>query len=127
MLRYVADPKFSKVPTLPMLSKEQGKARAALINPTKAACTVEPSKFAGLTESTGGDTIYLSVIDKDGNIVSLIQSLYSSFGSGITAPGTATARGSRPTVISPRSTTTSTTTRPTTPRRPTCGPTARPG
>jgi len=88
MLRYVADPKFSKVPTLPMLSKEQGKARAALINDTKAACTIEPSKFAGLTESEGGDTIYLSVIDKDGNIVSLIQSLYSSFGSGITAPGT---------------------------------------
>src|SRR6185436_13224969 len=80
MLRYVADPKFAKVPTLPMLSKEQGKTRAALINATKAACTVEPSKFAGLTESGGGDTIYLSVIDKDGNIVSLIQSLYSSFG-----------------------------------------------
>jgi len=36
----------------------------------------------------GGDTIYLSVIDKDGNIVSLIQSLYSSFGSGVVAPGT---------------------------------------
>jgi len=88
MLRYVADPKFSKVPTLPMLSKDQGKARAGLINPAKAACAVEPSKFAGLTESEGGDTIYLSVIDKEGNIVSLIQSLYSSFGSGITAPGT---------------------------------------
>ena len=88
MLRYVADPKFASVPTLPMLSKDQGKARAALIDPAKAACAVEPSKFAGLTETEGGDTIYLSVIDKDGNIVSLIQSLYSSFGSGITAPGT---------------------------------------
>jgi gamma-glutamyltranspeptidase/glutathione hydrolase len=88
MLRYVADPKFAKVPVLPMLSKPQGKARAALIDPAKAMCTVEPSKFGGLTESTGGDTIYLSVIDKDGNIVSLIQSLYSSFGSGITPPGT---------------------------------------
>jgi gamma-glutamyltranspeptidase/glutathione hydrolase len=88
MLRYVADPKFSKVPVGPMLSKDQGKARAALIDPAKAACTVEPSKYAGLTESGGGDTIYLSVIDKDGNIVSLIQSLYSSFGSGITPPGT---------------------------------------
>ena len=88
MLRYVADPKFAKVPVLPMLSKETGKSRAALISPTKAACTVEPSKFAGLTESGGGDTIYLSVIDQDGNIVSLIQSLYSAFGSGITAPGT---------------------------------------
>ncbi|HUL74122.1 MAG TPA: gamma-glutamyltransferase [Vicinamibacterales bacterium] len=88
MLRYVADPKFSNVPVLPMLSKPQGQARAALIDPAKAACSVEPSKFGGLTDSTGGDTIYLSVIDRHGNIVSLIQSLYSSFGSGLTAPGT---------------------------------------
>jgi gamma-glutamyltranspeptidase/glutathione hydrolase len=88
MLRYVADPKFSKVPVLPMLSKAQGKSRAALIDPAKAACAVDPSKFGGLTDSTGGDTIYLSVIDRDGNIVSLIQSLYSSFGSGVVAPGT---------------------------------------
>jgi gamma-glutamyltranspeptidase/glutathione hydrolase len=88
LIRYVADPKFAKVPVLPMLSKEQGKARAALINPDKAACAVEPSKFSGITDSPGGDTIYLSVIDRDGNIVSLIQSLYSSFGSGIVAPGT---------------------------------------
>jgi len=88
MLRYVADPKFSKVPVLPMLSKAQGKARAALIDPAKAACSVEPSKFDGLTDSGGGDTIYLSVIDRNGNIVSLIQSLYSSFGSGLVAPGT---------------------------------------
>ena len=58
------------------------------IDPAKAACTVEPSKFSGLTDGEGGDTIYLSVIDRDGNIVSLIQSLYSSFGSGIVAPGT---------------------------------------
>jgi len=88
MLRYVADPKFAKVPVLPMLSKPQAKVRAALIDPAKAACTVEPSKFDGLTDSAGGDTIYLSVIDRNGNIVSLIQSLYSSFGSGLTPPGT---------------------------------------
>ncbi len=88
MLRYVADPKFAKVPVLPMLSKPQGKARADLINPAKAACDVQPSKFDGLTDSGGGDTIYLSVIDRNGNIVSLIQSLYSSFGSGLVAPGT---------------------------------------
>jgi gamma-glutamyltranspeptidase len=34
---------------------------------------VEPSKYSGLTDGNGGDTIYLSVIDRDGNIVSLIQ------------------------------------------------------
>ncbi|PYR16713.1 MAG: gamma-glutamyltransferase [Acidobacteria bacterium] len=56
--------------------------------PAKAACNVEPSVFDGLTNSPGGDTIYLSVIDRDGNIVSLIQSLYGSFGSGLVAPGT---------------------------------------
>jgi gamma-glutamyltranspeptidase/glutathione hydrolase len=88
MLRYVADPKFSQVPTLPMISKPNGAARAKLIDPAKAACSVTPSTFSGLTDSHGGDTIYLSVIDKEGNIVSLIQSLYSSFGSGLTAPGT---------------------------------------
>jgi len=88
MLRYVADPKFSKVPTAAMLSKDNAKQRAALIDPAKAACAVQPSKYSGLTDGNGGDTIYLSVIDRDGNIVSLIQSLYSSFGSGVVAPGT---------------------------------------
>jgi gamma-glutamyltranspeptidase/glutathione hydrolase len=88
MLRHVADPKFSQVPVASMLSRANAEARAALINPARAACTVEPSKFSGLTDGHGGDTIYLSVIDRDGNIVSLIQSLYSSFGSGLVAPGT---------------------------------------
>jgi gamma-glutamyltranspeptidase/glutathione hydrolase len=88
MIRYVADPKVSKVPTEAMLSKTHADARAKLIDAAKAACTVEPSTFSGLTDGEGGDTIYLSVIDRDGNIVSLIQSLYSSFGSGIVAPGT---------------------------------------
>src|SRR6185295_9170024 len=51
MLRYVADPKFAKVPVLPMLSKDNAKARAKLIDPAKAACSVEPSKYDGLTTS----------------------------------------------------------------------------
>jgi gamma-glutamyltranspeptidase/glutathione hydrolase len=88
MLRYVADPRFSKVPVLPMLSKEHAASRARLINQAKAACAVEPSALDGLTTSPGGDTIYLSVVDKDGNIVSLIQSLYSSFGSGVVPANT---------------------------------------
>jgi gamma-glutamyltranspeptidase/glutathione hydrolase len=88
MLRYVADQKFAKTPVPAMLSKTHAKDRARLIDPAKAACTVEPSVFDGLTNSPGGDTIYLSVIDKEGNIVSLIQSLYGSFGSGLVAPGT---------------------------------------
>jgi gamma-glutamyltranspeptidase/glutathione hydrolase len=88
MLRYVADPHFSNVPVAPLLSKPHAQERARLIDPRKAACSVEPSRLAGLTTSNGGDTIYLSVIDRDGNIVSLIQSLYSSFGSGVVAPNT---------------------------------------
>ena len=88
MIRYVADPAFAKVPVLPMLDKSHAKRRAALIDPAKAACAVEPSSFGGLTDREGGDTIYLTVIDRDGNIASLIQSTYSSFGSGIVAPGT---------------------------------------
>lgn len=112
MLRYVADPRFSKVPVLPMLSKEHATMRARLIDPARAACSVEPSTFDGLTTSSGGDTIYLSVIDRDGNIVSLIQSLYSSFGSGIVAPNTGvmlhnrgalfTLAAGHPNVLAPR-------------------------
>jgi len=83
MLRYVADPHFSNVPIAPLLGKPHAIERARLIDPRKAACNVQPSTLPGLTSSNGGDTIYLSVIDRDGNIVSLIQSLYSSFGSGI--------------------------------------------
>ena len=71
-----------------MLSKPHAAERAKLIDPAKAACNVTPSTFSGLTDSTGGDTIYLTVIDKDGNIVSLIQSNYSAFGSGLVAEGT---------------------------------------
>jgi gamma-glutamyltranspeptidase/glutathione hydrolase len=42
----------------------------------QAACAVEPAQLPGYTDSKGSDTIYLSAIDKDGNIVSLIQSNY---------------------------------------------------
>ena len=88
MLRYVGDPSFTKVPVPAMLGKDYAGKRAAAIDPNKAACNVQPSEFSGLTTSAGADTIYLSVIDRDGNIVSLIQSLYSGFGSGLVPPGT---------------------------------------
>ena len=51
MLRYVADPKFTKTPVPAMLSKTHANDRAKLIDPAKAACTVEPSVFDGLTNS----------------------------------------------------------------------------
>jgi gamma-glutamyltranspeptidase / glutathione hydrolase len=88
LIRYIGDPKFSKLPVETLLSKEHGAERAKVIDMNKAACAVEPSHLEGYTNSGGNDTIYLSAIDKDGNIVSLIQSNYSGFGSGLTAPGT---------------------------------------
>jgi gamma-glutamyltranspeptidase/glutathione hydrolase len=88
LIRYIGDPKFSKLAVDALLSKAHGADRAKAIDMNKAACTVEPSHLEGYTNSAGNDTIYLSAIDKDGNIVSLIQSNYSGFGSGLTAPGT---------------------------------------
>jgi gamma-glutamyltranspeptidase/glutathione hydrolase len=79
--RYDADPRTYDVPLGRLLSKEYARTRAALINPRKANCTVEPG------EPVTGDTTYLTVVDKDGNIVSWIQSIYSHFGSRVTVDG----------------------------------------
>jgi len=88
MLRYIGDPRFSPNPVDALLSKPRAVDRAKLISATKAACQVEPARLPGITDAQGNDTIYMSVIDKDGNIVSLIQSNYSGFGSGLVPPGT---------------------------------------
>src|SRR3954465_813528 len=62
-----------------MLSKEYANARSKLIDPAKANCNVDP----GHPPAPGGsDTIYLSVVDRDGNMISLIQSNYAVWGSG---------------------------------------------
>src|SRR2546426_816365 len=81
--RAIWRPRFAKVPVGGLLSKEYGKERAALVDREAAKCGVTP----GTTPQTAGDTIYLSVVDRDGNIVSLIQSLYLSFGSGVMVEG----------------------------------------
>ena len=88
MLRYIGDPRFSPNPVEALLSKPRAIARAKLIDATRAACQVEPARLPGITDAQGHDTIYMSVVDKDGNIVSLIQSNYSGFGSGLVPPGT---------------------------------------
>jgi gamma-glutamyltranspeptidase / glutathione hydrolase len=77
--RYVADMRFSKVPVEGMISMEYARGRARLIDPDKARCDAAPGEPAKIH----GDTIYLSVVDREGNIVSLIQSLYQHFGSGV--------------------------------------------
>lgn len=88
MLRYVADPRWASVPVPAMLGKVHAGKRARLIDARRAAATVEPSTATGLTTTRGGDTIYLSAVDRDGNMVSLIQSVFAPFGSGIVPAGT---------------------------------------
>jgi gamma-glutamyltranspeptidase/glutathione hydrolase len=92
MYRYVADPKFSQVPVQGMLSKEYAARRAKLVDMAKANCDVLPGEPP---LATGGDTTYLTVTDSDGNMVSLIQSNYSGFGSGLVADGTGFALQNR--------------------------------
>jgi len=77
--RYVADMRFAKVPVEGMLSMEYARERARRIDPNRANCEDVP----GSPSTMAGDTIYLSVVDREGNIVSLIQSLYQHFGSGV--------------------------------------------
>ncbi len=86
MLQYVGDPRFSKIPVADMVSKELGERRAGLIDARKAACKVVPSQLAGIAGTPGADTIYMSAVDAEGNIVSLIQSNYQGFGSGVMPP-----------------------------------------
>lgn len=74
MYKYVGDPRFTPVPVKEMLSKKLAKKRAGLIKMDKAACEVVPSDIEKMLDAHGDSTIYLSTIDKDGNIVSLIQS-----------------------------------------------------
>jgi gamma-glutamyltranspeptidase / glutathione hydrolase len=79
LYRYNADPRFAKVPVAGIISKSYAAERAARLDTHHARCDVapgEPMKF-------GSDTVYLSAVDKDGNIVSLIQSQYAEFGSGV--------------------------------------------
>ncbi|HEX6803415.1 MAG TPA: gamma-glutamyltransferase [Terriglobales bacterium] len=87
MLKYVGDPKFSRIPVEQMLDKRRAAARAKLIG-ERANCDVQADTIPGYSDGPGGDTIYMSAIDKDGNIVSLIQSNFSAFGSRIVAKGT---------------------------------------
>jgi gamma-glutamyltranspeptidase / glutathione hydrolase len=81
LYRYDGDPRFAKVPVTGLLSEEYAKERAVLINAGKANCTPVSGKPAK------SDTTYLAVVDKDGNIASMIQSNYDYFGSGVVVGG----------------------------------------
>jgi gamma-glutamyltranspeptidase/glutathione hydrolase len=84
MLHYMGDPRFGKLPIAEMLSKDQAARRAKLLDPAHANCDVPPTA----SFNPGPDTTYLCTVDKEGNMVSLIQSDYNSFGSALVAPGT---------------------------------------
>ena len=78
---YDGDPRFGKIPVKELLSKQFAAKRASMIDPSKANCTVAPGALAG------SDTTYFTVVDREGNILSIIQSDYSSFGSKVTVEG----------------------------------------
>ena len=82
--RYLADPEFSAVPVDRLISKAFAADRAKLVT----ADTVRAPGGESRSRDGNGDTIYLAVVDKDGNAVSMIQSLFASFGSGRMVPGT---------------------------------------
>jgi gamma-glutamyltranspeptidase / glutathione hydrolase len=78
---------MATVPVSAMLDKTHASHRAERIDASKARCTVEPSRFPELSELGRSETIFLTVADAEGNIVSLIQSNYAGFGSGIVPAG----------------------------------------
>jgi gamma-glutamyltranspeptidase/glutathione hydrolase len=78
--RYIADPGFAKLPVKELLAKDYAAKRRALIDPKKA---IDPPAYGDM--GTGSDTTYFTVVDKDRNAVSFINSLFNSFGSGIVA------------------------------------------
>lgn len=82
LLTYNADPKFASVPVGGLLSKAYAKERAKLIDANKANCE------APAGHPVMGDTTFLTVVDRDGNIASWIQSVSAGWGSGVVAEGT---------------------------------------
>jgi gamma-glutamyltranspeptidase/glutathione hydrolase len=86
LARYIGDPKMAKqpLPVSGLLAKSYAAERAKLINLDHANCDAEP----GQPLPSAGDTVYLSVVDREGNMVSFIESNYSEFGSGLVADGT---------------------------------------
>jgi len=91
--RWVADPDFAKAPLANLLASDYLESRLALVGPMASAehatgLSSELVDYYGNGPNEGGDTIYLMVVDTDGNAVSWIQSIFGSFGSGLVVPET---------------------------------------
>lgn len=80
--RYYADPHFAKVPVEWLVSKDYAAERAKLIRPDRLLSPVHPGQAP-----SRGDTTYFSCADKDGMMVSMIQSNFRGMGSGLVADG----------------------------------------
>lgn len=80
--RYYADPKFSRVPTAWLNSKAYAKERAQLIRPERILTPIYPGQAP-----SHGDTTYFTVADRDGMMISMIQSNFRGMGSGLVADG----------------------------------------
>ena len=81
--RFYADPSFNEIPVEDLISKAYASGRRRLLDPRAASKRLA----AGNPRLSHGDTIYLTVADRDRNMVSLIQSNYSGFGSGLVPDG----------------------------------------
>jgi gamma-glutamyltranspeptidase / glutathione hydrolase len=81
--RHIADPAFAKLPVAQLLSKDYAATRRALIDEARA---IDPPAYGEF--NLGADTTYFTVIDKDRNAVSFINSIFNAFGSGIVAGDT---------------------------------------
>ena len=82
--KYLADPHTEDIPLDTLISKDFADSRRDTIDPSKASVEVGP----GPVIAEGTDTSYFCVIDKEGNALSFIHSLYNGFGSGFVAEGT---------------------------------------
>ena len=81
--KYYADMDFNQIPVAQLISPEYARRRRELIRDDRASAVLT----AGNPMLEQGDTIYLTTADKDGNMVSLIQSNYRGMGSGVVVPG----------------------------------------
>ena len=81
--KFYADPDFNKIPVAELISKEYAQKRRELLDPERASSQIP----AGDPKLQTGDTIYLTVADQEHNMISLIQSNYAGFGSGLVPDG----------------------------------------
>jgi len=87
LAHYVGDPRATHIPVAELISKQLAARRAALIT-DRAACHVLPSDLTQQLARLSSETTYLATVDHEGNQVSLIQSNFANFGSGLVPPGT---------------------------------------